>query len=331
MENKKAYIILAHGSEDAGANDKFLGFSARLASRLPAEKVVPSFFQFADPSLEQVVDWLVGEGVFNIKIVPYFLHNGKHLKKDLPDRVRAVLKKYSTSINIEILSSLCDDIMLEDLLVDRIGVGVSDRADLPVLGEKIEARSHDIISRRLDRTLFTYGEKAVVRRVIHATADFSFAESIRVQKNAISRGTQALKEKAPVICDSSILVSGITKTQSEIKCAIKDEDVFVTAKKENTTRAVAAMRKLSKYMDNSIIAIGNAPTALWEVIDMCNSGHIKPALVVGIPVGFVGALESKTALYCSEIPYITNLSPKGGSTCAAAAVNALAVMALQGK
>jgi precorrin-8X/cobalt-precorrin-8 methylmutase len=122
-----------------------------------------------------------------------------------------------------------------------------------------------------------------------------------------------------------MLEAGITRVENKILCGIDHEDVIAAARQKGCTRAAAAMEKFASQMDGAIVAVGNAPTALWKVMEIARGGP-QPAVVVGLPVGFVGARESKLALIESGLCYISNTSPRGGSPVAAAAVNALAML-----
>ncbi len=199
-------------------------------------------------------------------------------------------------------------------------------ADLPTSPSEIERRSRQIIDERLAAMDVPADALPIVRRVVHATADFSFGESLRIHPQAIERGARAIRAGKPILCDVRMLQSGITRTECEVICAIREPEVIERAGAEQCTRAAAAMDVLSDRMEGAIVAIGNAPTALWKVLELAAAGRIAPALVVGLPVGFVGAAESKQALVESGLCYITNVGPRGGSPVAAAAVNALALL-----
>ncbi len=200
-------------------------------------------------------------------------------------------------------------------------------AGLPKLGGDIERRSHEIIADQLRDKDIDPAHWPVVRRMVHATADVSFAETVRIHPQAIEAGLAALAQGKCIICDVHMLQMGITRTDSDVLCAIRDPDVIAVAKAAGTTRAVAAMEHFADQLDGSIVAIGNAPTALWKIIELAATRNIRPALIVGLPVGFVGAAESKQALLESDLCYITNVGPRGGSPVAAAAVNAIATLA----
>jgi precorrin-8X/cobalt-precorrin-8 methylmutase len=200
-------------------------------------------------------------------------------------------------------------------------------AGLPQTGPEIEALSHTIINRRLAGRSIDADVLPVVRRVVHASADESFAESLRLDSEAISRGVQAIMQGRPIVCDVHMLQAGITKTGGDVLCAIREPAVLAMAKQRGCTRAAAAMEFLREAIDGGVVAIGNAPTALWKILELAEMHNIRPAVVVGLPVGFVGAAESKQALLESDLCSITNIGPRGGSAVAAAAVNALAILA----
>lgn len=197
---------------------------------------------------------------------------------------------------------------------------------------KIEARSFKIIDGFLKRFSFPKPKNDIVRRVIHTTVDKRYARDLIFSKNAIERGVKAIRNGAPIIVDSSMVEAGINKKitarfGNRIICQIHNKAVADKASEMKITRAIVAMRRSAKEMTGAIVAIGNAPTALFELSDMIKNERIKPELVVGIPVGFVGAAESKKLLRKLNVQYITNKSRKGGSTVAAAIINALLILA----
>lgn len=194
----------------------------------------------------------------------------------------------------------------------------------------IEKRSMAIIEEEVGKHSYNELEWTIVRRVIHATADFDFAKqnAIIFHKDAISSALNAIANKCTIVGDSDIVLAALNKNSLNdfglrSVCKISDPLVASEAKKLNKTRAEAAMRKAAADINNGIVAIGNAPTALYEVIRMVNEKVVKPALVIGIPVGFVSAVESKEELLSVNVPYITNRGRKGGSTVAASIINAL--------
>lgn len=197
-------------------------------------------------------------------------------------------------------------------------------------GQSIEDRSMEIIESEIGSYPYSKDEWPIVRRVIHATADFDFARQnmIIFHKDAIKNGISALKSGCNIIVDVNGVMGGFNKENlkefgNKTVCYISDPNIATDAKKLNKTRAQTSMRMAAADMNEAVVAIGNAPTALIEVISMIREKVTRPALVIGIPVGFVCATESKEELQTLDVPYITNKGRKGGSPCASAIVNAL--------
>lgn len=191
----------------------------------------------------------------------------------------------------------------------------------------IEARSMEIIESELTAVI-PEENKAVVKRVIHCTADFDYAENLAFSDGACAKAIEALKNGCDIVTDTNMAKSGINKAAAaklgcEIHCFMSDPDVAETAKERGCTRAVASMEKASKLEKPVIYVIGNAPTALLALREMIDAGKINPELVVGVPVGFVNILEAKDAIMEAGVPYIVAKGRKGGSNVAAAIVNAL--------
>ncbi|PWH15314.1 MAG: precorrin-8X methylmutase [Ardenticatenia bacterium] len=205
-----------------------------------------------------------------------------------------------------------------------------------MLPHEIEKESFRLIEAQLEKGRFSPQEYAVAMRVIHATADFSFADALRFHPQAIPCGIEALRRGCIVVTDVRMVQVGIASPLLEqlgghTFCAIADPEVAELAQRCGITRASAAMRYGAPHMHRGIVAVGNAPTALFEVIRLVREESIRPALIVGTPVGFVKAAESKEALLELEVPYITVLGNKGGSSVAAAIINALLRVAVQDK
>ena len=201
-------------------------------------------------------------------------------------------------------------------------------------GRRIEGKSFEIIGGLLKkRRIHLSGpQKAVITRVIHTSVDLGYAMDLIFSPGAVEAGLKAIKQGKNIVVDSSMVKAGINKNitarfKIKLICRIPDKDVIRKSGELNLTRAIVAMRKSQRETEGGIIAIGNAPTALFEICDLVKSGKVGPALIIGIPVGFVGAAESKRMLRSLKIPYITNKSRKGGSTVAAAIVNALLILA----
>ncbi|MDQ3562007.1 MAG: precorrin-8X methylmutase [Thermoproteota archaeon] len=198
----------------------------------------------------------------------------------------------------------------------------------------IEKRSFEIIESEVGDHQYNENEWVIVRRVIHATADFDFADKGKIifHKKAIESAFNALRERCTIVTDVDMVLDAISKKSIidlglKAVCYISDSMVAEQAHRLGKTRSETAMRRAAKDMDGGIVAIGNAPTALYEVISMVREGIIKPAVVVGIPVGFVSAAESKEELAkMHNLPFITNVGRKGGSSAVSSIINAIMLL-----
>ena len=192
----------------------------------------------------------------------------------------------------------------------------------------IEKRSFEIITELLgDRKLDPRNEP-VIKRAIHTTADFDYADNLVFSEDAVAKGIQALKEGCDIVTDTQMAKSGINKTilgklGGTVHCFMSDPDVAEEAKRRGITRAMVSMEKAAKLPKPCIFAIGNAPTALIVLDEMMKKGEISPALIVGVPVGFVNVVESKELIIASDVPHIVARGRKGGSNVAAAICNAM--------
>jgi precorrin-8X/cobalt-precorrin-8 methylmutase len=200
--------------------------------------------------------------------------------------------------------------------------------------QEIEAESF----RRIDAITGQHGFPdhiwPVVRRMIHTTADFDYLATARFHPLAVSAGIEALLAGRPVFTDTRMLFAGIStgrlkRLGVETRCHVDDPRVIEEARRRGITRSAAAVDLTSPSMHHAIVAIGNAPTALLRLVEQVKEGILRPALIIGMPVGFVNAAESKEALLTVDVPYITSVGMKGGSALAASVLNALAIMALE--
>ena len=204
-------------------------------------------------------------------------------------------------------------------------------------GQSIEDESMQIIENEIGNHPYNEQEWPIVRRVIHSTADFDFARDNKIifHKDAVKNGLDALKNGCSIVVDVNGIVGLLNKQNpkdfgNNVICNISEPSLMNAAKKEGKTRAQMSMRIAKEDMNGGIVVVGNAPTALLEIMEMVREGITKPALVIGIPVGFVSAVESKDELSKMDIPFITNQGRKGGSPCASAIVNALYKLLRQG-
>ena len=182
---------------------------------------------------------------------------------------------------------------------------------------EIEKKSFAMITQELGARTFPEGQSEVIKRVIHTTADFDYAENLCFSADAICAAKTALSEGATIVTDTTMALSGINKT------FMAEPEVAEQAKARGITRAAVSMEYASKLSGNVIFAVGNAPTALIRLHELIEEGVCKPALVIGVPVGFVNVVESKELFLGGTTPYIIARGRKGGSNVAAAIINAL--------
>lgn len=199
-----------------------------------------------------------------------------------------------------------------------------------VLPGEIEARSFEIITEELEQSGRKIEERyaPIIKRVIHTTADFDYADHLVFSPNVLELAMEALREGACIVTDTQMAKAGINKKALrklgvEIYNFMADEDVAEAAKRNGTTRAVASMDKAAALNRPIIFAVGNAPTALIRIYELVQEGKLQPKLVIGTPVGFVNVVQSKEMIMDLPVPYIVARGRKGGSNVAAAIVNAL--------
>lgn len=192
----------------------------------------------------------------------------------------------------------------------------------------IEARSFAIITSLLGDTRLEKENEPVIKRVIHTTADFDYVENLVFSPHAVARGLEALQGGCDIVTDTQMARSGINKGTlarlgGQVHCFMSDPDVAAVAKTRGVTRAMVSMERAAKLEKPCIFAIGNAPTALISLKEQMDAGLLAPALIVGVPVGFVNVVESKELILQSQVPHIVARGRKGGSNVAAAICNAL--------
>jgi precorrin-8X/cobalt-precorrin-8 methylmutase len=198
--------------------------------------------------------------------------------------------------------------------------------------QEIEALSLKIINEEAGSHSFSASEWPIVQRVIHTSADFEYMETIRFHPDAVGTGIEAIRQGKTVITDTHMARAGIRKEAihrfgGSVICLIDDDAVRRAAAETGSTRAKTAVDAALSRMEGSIYVVGNAPTALLRLVELVKEKKAQPALIIGLPVGFVNAVESKAALMAMDTPYISNTGRKGGSTVAASVVNALSEMA----
>lgn len=192
----------------------------------------------------------------------------------------------------------------------------------------IEKRSFEIITEILGERAWKPEQELIIKRVIHTTADFDYADDLVFSEGAVERALEALRGGCDIVTDTTMVMSGINKTVlgklgGQVHCYIADPDVAQQANERGITRSAVSMEKAARLDKPCMFAIGNAPTALIALHELMEAGKIKPALIIGVPVGFVNVVESKEVIMSDDVPYIVAQGRKGGSNVAAAICNAL--------
>ncbi|KUE74417.1 precorrin-8X methylmutase [Candidatus Methanomethylophilus sp. 1R26] len=193
---------------------------------------------------------------------------------------------------------------------------------------EIEAKSMETITKELNGRTWPEPEFSIVKRCIHTSADFDYADNLCFSKDAAKIGVEALKNGADIVTDTKMAYSGINKNRlsafgGSVHCFISDPDVIEEAKARGCTRSTVCMEKGAKLGKPTIFVIGNAPTALIELHRLINEEGLRPALIVGVPVGFVNVVEAKELIMTDDVPYIVAKGRKGGSNIGAAIINAM--------
>ena len=196
---------------------------------------------------------------------------------------------------------------------------------------EIEERSFAIISDELGARTFAPHTELIVKRCIHTSADFDYADNLCFSQDAADKAMEAIKRGVSVVTDTNMAKAGINKVSlgkygGSVHCFMADADVAEAARLNGTTRASESMKKAAAMGEPFLYAIGNAPTALVTLYDLMQEGQVKPELIIGVPVGFVNVVQSKELIMSSDVPYIVARGRKGGSNIAACIVNALLYM-----
>ncbi len=334
MEN---IILIGHGSPKKDANN------VEMVGRLLHQAIHPgcskgcvkvAYLQFAEPDLMDTIKESVHGGAGRVIVHPFFLSSGMHVTKDIPEMIEDAKAMYP-----EVEFVYTEPLGIHEKLVQVIAERIKTAGAL--LPADIEKKSFEIISEEIDLSDVPQEQVPIIKRVIHTTADFEFKRILIFHPDAINTGINAIRAGKNILTDVEMVKTGINKKLlkkwgGEVICNIQ-QSAFSHQQSEVKTKAAMGIESALKENNNiGIIAIGNAPTALLKAIEIFtpptpplnkggNTGGVP--LVIGVPVGFVKALESKALLSAQNFPFITNLSRKGGSPVAAAIVNALLKMA----
>lgn len=340
---KTAILLIGHGSRVPEANQALHAVAESVRQRSGYHIVEVCFREQHAPNIQAGIDRCVARGAQRILLYPYFLYAGAHVLEDLPAEMVMAAERYP-SLEMTMGQPLGVHRRLGEIVCERIAEAVAaagwdnEAAPFATAGQPdivdpsaIEARSFKTIDEEAGMHRFGALEWPVVRRIIHTTADFDFLRTTVFAPDAVAAGMNALRQGVAVCCDTNMVLAGVNKARltafgSAIRCHVADADIAEAAKAAGVTRSTLGMRK-GVAAGCGIYLIGNAPTALFELLRLAREGTVRPALVVGVPVGFVGAAESKEALLASGLPFITCRGRKGGSAIAAAILNALLLLA----
>jgi len=334
-------LLAGHGSPKQNANN--LEHIASLLHGIihpncSEECVRVAYLQFARPDIMEAISACVRDGAKKVIVHPYFLSSGMHVTTDIPEIIKEAGEKHP-GIEFVYTEPLGVHQKMAQVVYERI------HAAAGMKPEEIEKRSFEIIAEEADLSDVPEERLPIVQRVIHATADFEFKNSLVFHPDAVRAGIDAIKAGKDILTDVEMVRTGINKKLMEkwggkVVCRIQGSGTGGQGSEQKTRSESGIENALKEDNNIGIVAIGNAPTALLKTIEIMNDpesqisnlsagrrGLKSQILIVGVPVGFVKALESKALLSQQTYPFITNLSRKGGTPVAVAIVNALLKMA----
>ncbi len=339
---KTSIIVLSHGSKVASGNDGLFKIVEMLKILNKWESVEAGFLQLAEPNLKQAIEKVVKEGAKRIVVIPLLLFSGSHVVKDIPFEIDKQRKIYP-EVEFLFAKNLGADERIAQIASDRINDALRDSSfqgsDSALMSENSYMDNPEEIAnesfRTIDKLLEVIGigvipsiNLPIIKRIIHTTGDPEYGKNFIITEGAVKAGIDAIKSGKTIVTDVNMVKTGINKRLvasfgGDIICKIADEDVALAAAKSGLTRAITAIESSIDEINGGIVAVGNAPSALFHLVNLVLAGKVKPALIIGVPVGFVGAAESKDALRGLDVPYITNVGRKGGSPIAVTIVNAI--------
>ena len=331
---KESILLLGHGSPKKDAN-KLDHMAVMLHTMLHAgcteDCVKVAYLQFAEPGIMDTIKDSVAKGAKKVVLHPFFLSAGLHVTKDIPEMIEEARGLYP-EVTFIYTEPLGIHEKLAHIVMERI------TAAEVLAPAAIEKRSFDILSAEADLSGIPADRLPIVQRVIHATADFDFKDTLTFHPDAVAAGLAAIKAGKDILTDVEMVRTGINKKLlsqwgGKVVCELQETGDRSQESGVKTRAEQGIEKALQENKNIGIIAIGNAPTALLKVIELFSSpafaGRQLP-LVVGVPVGFVKAVESKALLVSQQFPFITAAGRKGGTPVAVAIVNALLKMAKGG-
>jgi len=340
-------ILIGHGSKLPHNQENLEKLAEILRKRSKFKLVEIAFMIRNTPTIAESIDTLAQKGVSKIVLVPAFLAPGVHTTQEIPELIGVKEKEPQLkALGIELVygEPLGSDARIAEILEEKAlkALGQEIKRDIEIVdaysitaSSKIVDKSMMLIREEIGDTLAKAPKNQVpiIERVVHTTADPEFAKLLVISGDAVDAGVAAIKAGAKIVTDVKMVKAGINEARlqkfgGKISTYMNDERVVKLANTESLTRSAAAMRlAIRDGLDGAIVLIGNAPTAAFELAEQIKKGAVKPALIVAVPVGYVGAAESKEVVAKLPVPFIITRRRKGGSTIAVAVFNSLLSMA----
>ncbi len=348
--DKVGLILIGHGSK-LPHNQENLERIAQIMRERSSFKIVEiSFMMRNKPTIPEAIDAIAAKGVKRIVLVPAFLAPGVHTTQEIPEMIGVKDQESQLSARgIQLIygepigADECIAVILEEKALQALGEPWEHHhapfkgtpTNLPAASNEIYDKSMTLIRPEIKDVLAKAPKNhvAIIERVVHTTADPEFAKLLVISDKAVDAGVAAIKAGAKIVTDVKMIKAGINETRvrrfgAKTLTYIDDARATKMATELSITRSTAAMRlAIEDGADGAIFLIGNAPTAAFELAEQIKRGKVKPALIVAVPVGYVGAAESKEEIAKLPVPYIITRGRKGSSTIAVAIFNAMLAMA----
>jgi precorrin-8X/cobalt-precorrin-8 methylmutase len=345
--DKVGLILIGHGSKLPHNRENLEKLADILRKRSKFKIVEIAFMIRNTPTITEAIDTLAKRGVSKIVLVPAFLAPGVHTTQEIPELIGVKEKEPQLKANgIELVygEPLGSDERIAEILEEKAlkALGQEVKKDSEIVDAYNIAASSKIVNTSMKLIREAIGDVLakvpkeqipIIERVVHTTADPEFAKLLVISGDAVEAGVSAIKAGAKVVTDVKMVKAGINEARlkkfgGKVTTYMNDERAIKLANEASLTRAAAAMRLAIKDgLDGAIVLIGNAPTAAFELAEQVKNGLVKPALIVAVPVGYVGAAESKEVVATLPVPYVIVKGRRGGSTIAVAVFNALLSMA----
>lgn len=324
----EAVVVVGHGSRSDIAQREFLAIVDALQRRRRDVPVRAAHMELAEPGLETVVGGMVAQGARRVVVLPCFLMHGMHLRSDIPALVEA-LRAAHAGVEFVLGRHIGAHPALAEVLAERLTESLPEPESAPA---GIEAESFRRLALLCGEHGWSPEEAALAHRIVHTTGDPLVASALRFVPGAVEQAVRALRTGCAIVCDVEMVRTGLRKDLAarlgcRVEVAVSQPGAADLAGREGITRSCAGMRILSPRLGGAVVAIGNAPTALRELLRQAEEDGRVPAFVAGLPVGFVDAAESKQALGQSSMPHVRLEGTRGGSPLAAASLNALLLLA----